>query len=787
MPDSCLLLLDLTMELAVSSSFHPLVSIVIPVYNGSNYLREAIDSALAQTYDNIEIIVVNDGSTDEGATEAIALSYGDKIRYFAKENGGVATALNLGIEKMQGEYFSWLSHDDMYLPEKVEKQVHALVQFKDVGAVVFSDYCYIDENSTVTQNIKLNCNAAKSMKSYLSTDTAAGLHGCSLLISRRILEKYGKFERERLCTQDYALWLKIVEQHPFIHVKEVLVKSRRHPEQGSRTMPERCLQEADLLHSETIDTLKFEEMSALSTTGDLSYYLDSCRAYCYANYGRTFTSLFGKILNFMQDENDIGKYYKLFQELILHTSVQDPSGIHQLCLKDRKDKPRLLFFSNVWWGGGIEHVLTFIMKHLSKQYDIFLVTFDWPIEGRLRRCKDVHHLYIGSGDRYPERLAMLCALMHIDIFVGNPNHDAQFLSIYKLLQKYDIKSIAYNHGSYFFPFYHYGLYPLLTCRDAAYAEADATIWITQLAASIYSTKNANGCYIPNPNRMHNDVPVAQDRNGKKLLAVGRFYDDIKRIDRLLRAFKRVATVHPDVKLFLVGGYYLDKTLAAEENKTVKQLLEELDFSAGQIVLVGEVESVSYFYQMCDIFISTSEMEGFQLTLNEAGAYALPTVMFDIFGLEDIIIEGQNGFIVPQGDLQRMADAVCQLLENDSLRQNMGNQAKQLIERFSSDVVLKKWDCLVENLLNSPAGEFTVPQELTLQRQPIEFLPRIVSAYEFYANRLMATKQRTVEISQIPAEVIESKSVVEKVVHAIKVHGVKWTLKKIYKKLLGGEC
>ena len=73
------------------------VSIIIPVYNGSNYLKEAIESALAQTYDNVEVLVVNDGSNDGGATEQIALSYGERIRYFKKENGGVASALNVGI------------------------------------------------------------------------------------------------------------------------------------------------------------------------------------------------------------------------------------------------------------------------------------------------------------------------------------------------------------------------------------------------------------------------------------------------------------------------------------------------------------------------------------------------------------------------------------------------------------------------------------------------------------------------------------------------------------------
>ncbi|MEG2610188.1 MAG: glycosyltransferase family A protein, partial [Bacilli bacterium] len=70
------------------------VSIVIPVFNGANYLKEAIDSALAQTYKNIEIIVVNDGSNDEGRTKDIAISYGNKIRYYEKENGGTSSALN---------------------------------------------------------------------------------------------------------------------------------------------------------------------------------------------------------------------------------------------------------------------------------------------------------------------------------------------------------------------------------------------------------------------------------------------------------------------------------------------------------------------------------------------------------------------------------------------------------------------------------------------------------------------------------------------------------------------
>ena len=106
--------------------FNPLVSIIIPVFNGSNYLEDAIQSCLNQYYKNIEILVINDGSDDDHATEQIAAKYKDKIRYFYKENGGCGSALNLGIQEMKGEYFSWLSHDDLYSPNKINSQIEVL-------------------------------------------------------------------------------------------------------------------------------------------------------------------------------------------------------------------------------------------------------------------------------------------------------------------------------------------------------------------------------------------------------------------------------------------------------------------------------------------------------------------------------------------------------------------------------------------------------------------------------------------------------------------------------------
>lgn len=104
-------------------NYNPLVSIIIPVYNGVDFLREAIDNALTQSYNNIEILVINDGSNDKNKTEKIALSYGKKIKYYYKQKKGIASALNYGIKKMNGEYFSWLNRDSLYHVDKIYDQI----------------------------------------------------------------------------------------------------------------------------------------------------------------------------------------------------------------------------------------------------------------------------------------------------------------------------------------------------------------------------------------------------------------------------------------------------------------------------------------------------------------------------------------------------------------------------------------------------------------------------------------------------------------------------------------
>ena len=221
-------------------SFQPLVSIIIPVYNGSNFVREAIDSALSQTYKNIEIIVVNDGSKDDGATEQIVLSYGEKVRYIYKENGGVSTALNTGINNMNGEYFSWLSHDDLYAPDKIEKEIAALSKCEDKSTLVYCRSNKINKDSKCISSAKTNKHIKFGFNEWhkaLNVMLRYGSYnGCALLIPKKAFDMSGGFDESLRYCQDAKMWALIfLNGFNLIYISDVCCSNRIHNGQLTQT------------------------------------------------------------------------------------------------------------------------------------------------------------------------------------------------------------------------------------------------------------------------------------------------------------------------------------------------------------------------------------------------------------------------------------------------------------------------------------------------------------------------------------------------------------------------
>ncbi|UOQ48615.1 glycosyltransferase [Gracilibacillus caseinilyticus] len=212
---------------------NPKVTIVMPFYNCS-YVDQAIESALAQTYDNVEIIVVDDGSTSY--TEKIK-PYMNQLTYIRKENGGTATALNRGIQEATGDYLVWLSSDDVFYPEKVAKQMTFTQDNK--ALISFTNFDIIDNENNVTMKwggYRLK-DDAEFYKRFLLTNI---VNGCTVMIKKDLFDQFGLFKPEYRYTQDYEMWYRlIVKGYKFHYLDEVLTNFRRHEESGTnKHLPE---------------------------------------------------------------------------------------------------------------------------------------------------------------------------------------------------------------------------------------------------------------------------------------------------------------------------------------------------------------------------------------------------------------------------------------------------------------------------------------------------------------------------------------------------------------------
>ena len=286
----------------MNNSFNPLVSIVIPVYNGSNYMREAIDSALAQTYKNIEIVVVNDGSRDEGKTDSIAKSYGDRIRYFFKENGGCASALNAGIAQMRGEYFSWLSHDDVYLPGKIERQIEILSTLARKDTVLYSGYEMIDAKSRCIGTLRPDAMLPPDKLNIPLMPLLRGLiHGCTLLIHKKYFDILGRFEENRPHTQDYAMWFKLLRIAPIYFDNQINVRGRLHVEQSTHKIQGQ-MEECNTLWCGFLRQLTREEILAMADT-QYQFLMEAAAFFLCAKYDKAMELAFSMAKN-LRGENE---------------------------------------------------------------------------------------------------------------------------------------------------------------------------------------------------------------------------------------------------------------------------------------------------------------------------------------------------------------------------------------------------------------------------------------------------------------------------------------------------
>lgn len=206
----------------------PLVSIVMPVYNTERYLPEAVRSVLAQTFQNWELLVLNDESP--GDARGVMDEFDDpRIRFLEHKNGGPAFTRNRGMQESRGDFIAFLDSDDVWLPEKLDKQLDLFRRNPDAG-VVYSQRETIDEQGRVLRGYKPRLHSGMILD-HLYVDNFVCMS--SAIMKRAVFEKVGLIDERLRMSEDFDYWLRVACFFSFAPLDEALVRYRVHTAQVS--------------------------------------------------------------------------------------------------------------------------------------------------------------------------------------------------------------------------------------------------------------------------------------------------------------------------------------------------------------------------------------------------------------------------------------------------------------------------------------------------------------------------------------------------------------------------
>ena len=205
------------------------MSVVIPTYNSAHFLGAAIQSVLAQSYGDFELIVVDDGSRDD--TPRVVASFGSRVRYLRQENAGVAAARNRGIAESSGRYVAFLDADDTWMPSKLQRQRDAL-EAEPTRRLCYSAFVLVDEELTPIE-VRRSLRHGSALEDLLLRGNVVGSI-CTVMCERALIDEVGGLDPMLSQCADWDLWIRIAARTEFIYLDEPLATYRQHGRSMSR-------------------------------------------------------------------------------------------------------------------------------------------------------------------------------------------------------------------------------------------------------------------------------------------------------------------------------------------------------------------------------------------------------------------------------------------------------------------------------------------------------------------------------------------------------------------------
>ncbi len=705
-------------NISVKVSGQAKISLIIPAYNAEKYLCEALESAIHQSLTNIEILVVDDCSTD--STPEILESYrriDRRIRILRNEkNEGIYTSRHNAVSVASGEYIMFLDADDYLELDACE----ALAEEMDRGQwdfICFNTETFEGENMTPADIQTLN--------DYLTVTalTAKGKQGIAVqsLISgvfpwnvwnkiytgsliRRIFSHH-KGERLQMA-EDFTLTSMAVsyaesfalDERKFYHYRlgsgmstgsfSIAEKDLERFANIGRVyiLLEKWIPEAGLKKEESTKLLQFAHEH---TIPDMLY----AWAYRVPDY------LQKKFLSLMLAYLDMDVLTEEFVDWAFEKHNMHPVEAEYLYSRTIPASPRrqirtVAMFYHRMYNGGVEKVMSTLTPILLRiGYRVIIITEagatveDYPIPDGVRHLRLMSH-----GDAPAERFEEWRKI--IERFSVDAVLYHAFMSLNMPIDGISIRSmqlplILHSHTDFLFIFQTptYGNFNWFE-QHKIYSAFHVAAVLSEVDLAWCKAIGINAVQVCNPMCYKLDDCKPSRLNSKDVVWVGRLSYEKQYLDAFEIA-KLVQLKVPDFKLHIVGQAETD-----EEFDRIKELLVQEGIS-DFVILEGFHLDVTPFYENASIFLMTSLYEGFPLVLQEAKCYGLPIVSYEIPNLTMLRLPDSGVSVVPQRDLKAAADRIVELLENDALRQSEGKKSRNSLSQFYKEDLEETWKSIIE--------------------------------------------------------------------------------------------
>jgi len=675
-----------------TTSYTKKISVIIPVYNMENYIEDCINSLLNQTIKNIEIICVNDASTDNSLSKLYAYGSDERITIIdLPENSTANIARKKAVEVATGEYVLFVDADDTLEPQACEFLYNKMVE-TDVDILHFGTSII---NCADLPEARIN-NMKKFVSPYLGRlNDDEVFKGCFENVKYR-----------------FSIWNKIYKMSL---IKKAFEKVQNIPLPKAQDKyiyfiisyyAKSYLGISDIFYNyhfghgvtghNNIDLSTFKRYCTMSSTDKaIRDFLESENAFekckvaynnsyndmfndCFANYFSLTEEQYGEGFDLMSEYFDKADVVSAFAKKFWwkqDTAVSYFSSSEIMTVKKDKIKTIATYYHKLECGG-VQMVLVKLVEVWKRLgYKVVVLTDCEPCDGDYDLPDGVERIVIPSyfninKENYSARAKALQKALYeysVDLLVYHAWVSNILLWDLMICKMNNVKFMIHTHSIFSMPIINLRVF--WSTIPYVYTMADGVITLSNSDKEYWDNFNDNVIKVVNPVRYNNiDEVTASSLSSHNIIWCQRLSNEKRPLDAI-EIFNIVHKKVPTAKLFMLGKGTSSDIFNQIKRKIAEYQLEE------DVILFGYQKDVKIFFELCSVFLMTSEYEGFSLSLLEGMSAGLPIVMYSLPYLT--ISESGKGIVsVPYKNYEKAANAVIELLLNDDYRIELGREARQ---------------------------------------------------------------------------------------------------------------